>query len=115
MKYYKLSCKETNPRHTTFGVYDPHGAYCGTLTLLTADVRIFVQESWSGIIFWNGLTPESALLDTLNPDEWNKLQYDCGCIISIRNRPYEFNGLPSWKYTNICAQHSARFKGAARR
>lgn len=57
MKPYKLSCREWNPYHVKFNVFDPTGANCGELTVLASDVENFVQHSWRGNIFWNGLMP----------------------------------------------------------
>jgi len=57
---FTISCKDTNPRHTTFAVYDFRGANCGTLTILTDDIPDFIQRSWNGNIQWNGRFPRSV-------------------------------------------------------
>lgn len=61
MKPFKLSCVESNERHTIFNVFDPKGANCGRLTILTEDVINFLQHSWNGNIFWNGKMPEAVM------------------------------------------------------
>ena len=57
MKPYKLHCTGSNSRHTQFQVFDPKGANCGTLTVLTSEAMDFVKFSWTGEVFWNGLRP----------------------------------------------------------
>ena len=54
-KQFRLSCLEVNQRHTKFNVFDPHGANCGTLTLLTKEVKDFLRFDWNAEIDWNGL------------------------------------------------------------
>lgn len=56
---FRISCIETNQRHTKFTLYDPHGANCGVITILTDDVRLFLQRSWNGDIFWHDHIPQS--------------------------------------------------------
>jgi hypothetical protein len=58
---YKIHCIEWNPRHVKFDVYDPPGANCGTLTILTDDVLNFITNSWNGDIFWHGKMPKDFL------------------------------------------------------
>ncbi len=49
---YKLECKKADPTHVKFAVYDPVGANCGTISVLTSDVRNFVARSWNGNVDW---------------------------------------------------------------
>jgi hypothetical protein len=58
MKPFTLTCLESNTRHTKFNVFDPTGANCGTLTILTDDVVGFIQRSWKGNINWDGKMPD---------------------------------------------------------
>jgi len=54
---FKLSCLETNSRHTKFNVFDRRGANCGTIVILTDDVVEFVSKNWNGDVWWNGHLP----------------------------------------------------------
>lgn len=61
---YKLSCIESNDRHTTFYMFDrgervttnPTPANCGKIIILTDDLTHFLQ-CWKGDIDWNMCTP----------------------------------------------------------
>ncbi len=57
MKKFTLSCLSTNPTHTKFQIYDPHGANCGEITVLSEDAEKFVAFNWSGTVLWNGKQP----------------------------------------------------------
>lgn len=57
MSNWKLNCVSVNPIHTRFVVFDPHGAWCGEITLLTSDVLDFAQHVWNGVVNWNDHDP----------------------------------------------------------
>jgi len=56
-KPYKLSCMDWNSRHVRFALYDPFGANCGEISVLSGDVQNFISNSWSGDVLWNGKSP----------------------------------------------------------
>ena len=58
---YKLSCLNSNPRHTHFIVFDSAGANCGALVVLTSDLVNFLTRNWRGNIDWNGRCPINEL------------------------------------------------------
>jgi len=62
-KQYKLDCMEWNPRHVKFNVFDPTGANCGILTILTDDALNFVKYSWNGDISWHGKGPKDIVMN----------------------------------------------------
>lgn len=55
---FKLDCFESNGFHTRFKVFDPRGANCGELCILTQDAASFVADNWNGLVFWNGHEPK---------------------------------------------------------
>lgn len=63
MKSFKISCIESNPKHTKFNIFDSHGANCGTITILTSEVEDFVDSrfNWAGSIDWNGKIPKELI------------------------------------------------------
>jgi len=62
MNHYKLNCTSWNGQHVRFTVFDPKGANCGEICVLTGDVFNFIRSSWRGDVFWNGLMPEAAVM-----------------------------------------------------
>lgn len=57
-KKFKLQCNSTNSKHTSFTLFDPAGVNCGTIRVLTSDVRDFISyDNWSGTVFWCGHLP----------------------------------------------------------
>lgn len=55
MSTWYLDCMESNERHTKFRLFDPQGANCGTLCIITTDVPEFIANKWNGDVQWNGL------------------------------------------------------------
>ena len=64
-KGFKLVCQDWGNTHARFILFDPVGANCGTIVLLTGDALDFVKYDWNGSVFWNGKGPA---LDTVNRD-----------------------------------------------
>jgi hypothetical protein len=58
---YKLYCVESNVMHVRFNLFDPKGANCGSLCVLTEDVENFLMNSWKGSINWDGKIPERLI------------------------------------------------------
>lgn len=58
---FKLSCSEWNVKHVKFNLFDPHGANCGKIVILTEDVLQFAKYSWNGNIAWNGRFPDDIV------------------------------------------------------
>jgi hypothetical protein len=63
MKRFKLVSVEINDQHTKFSLFDPAGANCGFITILSEDVPDFISQwNWNGTLEWkNGLAPNSIL------------------------------------------------------
>jgi len=53
-KSFLLRCEQSNPQHTQFSLFDPQGANCGTITVLTSAVDGFIRYDWNGNVDWNG-------------------------------------------------------------
>lgn len=56
-KGFKLVCQDWGNTHARFILFDPVGANCGTIILLTGDALDFVKYDWNGSVFWNGKGP----------------------------------------------------------
>ena len=64
-KKFKLRCDSTNPKHTSFTLFDQAGVNCGTIRVLTSDVRDFIAyDNWSGEVDWCGNLPHFDQLES---------------------------------------------------
>lgn len=58
---YRLECKHIDLMHTRFALYDPTGANCGNIIVLTSDARNFISRNWNGNVDWNDKDTEHII------------------------------------------------------